>query len=269
MTPTLHGIDGRQYAIYESPNNARSVLFLHGNSLSSETFASQFVPELEKEFHLVAFDFLGHGASGNSPSPSEDYSIQGMVSQVQAVVEHLELNKPIVIANSLGGHIALHYASEVGDIGGIGIFGTPPLRTVADMATAFLPTLDVGLLFKPELTSEEALVLAKVFIQVERQEILVQQILRTDPAFKTSLYQDISNWSEEDEAEIVKKSGIPILVAHGEKELGVSLEYIQQIDFPTLFERKIQVIENAFHCTQLSQPKEFNKLLLRFFKSLA
>ena len=73
----------------------------HGQSMSSLSNA------FREQYHLVVPDLRGHGDSDNPGS----YTMTQFVADLRALVGHLDLEKPVLVGHSLGGHIASKYAA--------------------------------------------------------------------------------------------------------------------------------------------------------------
>jgi len=68
--------DGVSIAVQDWGNPAGpEILFIHGFSQASLSWARQTSSELAKEFHIVTYDLRGHG---NSDKPLEPRQIQGI-----------------------------------------------------------------------------------------------------------------------------------------------------------------------------------------------
>ena len=88
-----------------------SILFIHGNGQSYLSWTRQLESSLADDFHLVAYDLRGHGNSGK-PWRIEDYNHACIwADDMDAVLAATGLVKPIVVAWSRGGLIAMHYIS--------------------------------------------------------------------------------------------------------------------------------------------------------------
>ena len=70
----------------------------------------QTAERLQDRYRCIALNLRGHGDSG--PSPEREYSFDLWDSDVQALVNTLELDRPVVIGHSLGGRVAFVYAGR-------------------------------------------------------------------------------------------------------------------------------------------------------------
>jgi pimeloyl-ACP methyl ester carboxylesterase len=98
----------------------RAVVLIHGGPGQNLATWDAFAPMLGPDLRAIALDMRGNGASCDA----DDYSYPSLASDVDAVVRHYGLTRPIVIGHSWGGQIAIYYASRNPDCGGvIGIDG--------------------------------------------------------------------------------------------------------------------------------------------------
>lgn len=151
-------------AVHASKSNTGtrpSIVFIHGNSLSSKMFASQMTDSrLSDKFDLSAIDLPGHGDSQNATEETvSTYSIDGFPAIIASAIRSLGLDpsQTIVFGHSLGGHIAIRLLSHF-KLAGLAITGTPPFDNTPDFAARFvMDDPSMGILFKPEkYTQEEA-----------------------------------------------------------------------------------------------------------------
>jgi len=86
---------------------SKYIVFLHGNSLSSETFKLQFEDDALNNYKLLAVDFPGHGKSGWSDNKERDYNLFGFRDAIVDIIKHLNIKDFIFAGHSFGGHVAI------------------------------------------------------------------------------------------------------------------------------------------------------------------
>ncbi len=112
------------------------ILLLHGFSQSALSWQAQLNdPQLQQAFQLVAVDLRGHGNSAK-PWRAEDYSSETWAGDVAAVLAATGLDRPVLVAWSFGGLVAMHYIRHYGTgqlaglqlVGGVGqlVLQPPP-----------------------------------------------------------------------------------------------------------------------------------------------
>ena len=86
----------------------QTIMFVHGYAGVLESWEHQ-INHFARNFRVVAPDMRGHG---QSDAPYTDYTMTEIVSDLQAIVEDLQLpEKFVMVAHSFGGSIAVEYAN--------------------------------------------------------------------------------------------------------------------------------------------------------------
>ncbi len=86
----------------------QTLMFVHGYAGCAETWEYQS-NHFAREYRVVVPDLRGHG---QSDAPYSSYTMQEMVEDLHAVVEHLKLPERIVlVGHSFGGSICVEYAN--------------------------------------------------------------------------------------------------------------------------------------------------------------
>lgn len=102
--------DGLTIRVAESGEaDAPSVLLIHGWGASIYMWRDWFVPLAAEGYRAVAIDLPGHGLS-DKPTDEGRYRLESLVACVRAVIEGTGLRRPHVVAQSMGGTIALELA---------------------------------------------------------------------------------------------------------------------------------------------------------------
>jgi pimeloyl-ACP methyl ester carboxylesterase len=259
-------VHGQKVAYAASSGTGPAVLLVHGNSSSSRIWQRVIDGEIGRRYRLVAIDLPGHGNSEDSKNCAA-YSIPGYAEVVRALIEPLSLQRAVFVGWSLGGHAVLEAAPELMDATGFMIFGTPPIPypPPADMGGAFLK---LGLGFKADWTAAEAREYV-ADLTAEGQlspEHALEDALRTDGRARSMLAESIEGVGFRDEMVLAQELSRPLAVLHGADEQIVALQYLENAasSFPTLWQRKVQVIDKAGHALQWEQPEAFSTALDAF-----
>jgi pimeloyl-ACP methyl ester carboxylesterase len=94
--------------VYESGKQyAKSVVLVHGTGADGAGIWKNLIPELEKKYHVVAFDLPGFARSGRE---SQMYSPKNYAAFIDWIVKKYTKGPVCIIGHSLGGAIALYYA---------------------------------------------------------------------------------------------------------------------------------------------------------------
>jgi non-heme chloroperoxidase len=108
--------DGLVLAGYESGNRqGPEILFIHGFSQCSLSWSSQFSsPALRNDFHLIAFDIRGHGASEKPADVSRYADDRLFADDVHIIMEAFNLKGPVLVGWSYAGRIISDYVTDYG-----------------------------------------------------------------------------------------------------------------------------------------------------------
>ncbi|MFX1294064.1 MAG: alpha/beta fold hydrolase [Promethearchaeota archaeon] len=94
---------------YIEKGQGENLVFLYGFLMNSWVFETQ-MEYFSKNYHAITIDYLGHGKS-NKPE-SEAYELQDLAQYVEeALSQILRDEKVILVGHSMGGMIALIYAT--------------------------------------------------------------------------------------------------------------------------------------------------------------
>jgi non-heme chloroperoxidase len=101
------------------------ILFIHGWSQSQLCWARQVGGGLADEFRLVTFDNRGHGMS-EKPAEADSYKDgQLWADDAAAVIDEMELDRPVLVGWSYGGFIVTDYIRAYGEerVAGVNLVG--------------------------------------------------------------------------------------------------------------------------------------------------
>jgi len=123
------------------------ILLIHGFMQCHMSWRAQLESSLADEFRLIAIDNRGHGRSDKPDNPSAYQDGQYWADDVAAVIDQLELNKPVLVGWSYGGLIMLDYCQRhgCGNIAGIN-FVAAAVRRITDPSAPAPPEFRKNLL---------------------------------------------------------------------------------------------------------------------------
>lgn len=250
----------------ESGEGSTCIVFLHGNSLSADTFIHQFDSHLLKKFKLIAIDFPGHGKSGWSNQKEKDYNLFGLRDIVVDLIKQLKIKDFIFAGHSFGGHVAVECLPLLNNCRGIFIWGTTPTTLPLDTFQLFLPNPDMVLMFKQDLSEEELAKYGKLILNEEEKDFLIEIIKQADPQFRTFISQSLADGKLSDEVAILQSSEIPVAILYGVDDPLINLNYLNKLSLPNIWKNKILLFKNSGHSIQLDNPDKFNQTLFEFAK---
>jgi len=98
---------------YVTAGTGEPCILIHGFPDFWYTWRAQ-MPELAKHFQVVAIDQRGYNLS-DKPEGVENYRIEKLVGDLNAVVEHFKAPKVIIVGHDWGGMVAWTYAMQFPD----------------------------------------------------------------------------------------------------------------------------------------------------------
>lgn len=84
------------------------IIFVHGLTANAFSFQA-FADELARDHRVFAYDLRGRG---DSDKPESGYSIPIHAADLAALIDELDLDRPIVAGHSLGALIGLYFATQ-------------------------------------------------------------------------------------------------------------------------------------------------------------
>jgi pimeloyl-ACP methyl ester carboxylesterase len=99
MTPMTLDVPGGKI-VYEEAGRGRPIVLLHAAIADRRMWDREF-SEIGKDHHVVRYEARGYG--GSTPATSEFYPVRDLV----ALLDHLHLERPLVVGASMGGAVAL------------------------------------------------------------------------------------------------------------------------------------------------------------------
>lgn len=240
------------------------IIFLHGNSLSSDSFLSQFQDQRLQEYRLIAIDFPGHGLSQPGNDTIENYNLFYFRDLILSFVKELNIDTYILAGHSLGGHVAMECLPYASNCKGLMLWGAPPVTLPLDTSLLFKPDPRVALLFKSNLSSSERHELASLLTLPEHTSVIEKMLEKTVPAFREifpiSLFQGLVS----DEFQLLNASGLPVAILHGSKDELVNFGYYTTLEINNLWKGEPLLLENIAHSPQIESPELFNNLIIQF-----
>lgn len=103
---TVTAPDGVEIAYETMGTGTPALVFVHGWSCDRTYWEGQLEP-FSADFRVVAMDLAGHGESGQN---RDDWTIASYGADVAAVVEHLGLERVVLIGHSMGGDVVVDAA---------------------------------------------------------------------------------------------------------------------------------------------------------------
>lgn len=268
MTVQVTGYGGVPLAVETAGDpGAPAILLIHGWSQAGLSWRKQLEGPLAERFFLVAPDLRGHGASGKPLDPSAYNSAAPWAGDVQTVIDHFALRRPVLVGWSMGGKVLLDYLRVQGDAGLSGVVHVGSAVTSGRfthpdaLAQRGTPAVLAQGMYEDDLATNLAATLA--FLQVCTSHPLPGEDLAWMMGFNMLCPPSVraaARLRHEDYRPTAAATQVPALCLWGDQE---------QIMPRVLFDEAVQsfanaegvVFEGCGHCTFWEDPARFDKVL--------
>jgi pimeloyl-ACP methyl ester carboxylesterase len=123
--PTIPVRDTTIY--YEQTGTGPTLLFIHGMCGDTRVWDGQ-VARLADQFSCVTYDRRGHTRSGSGTEPE---SVETHAADAAALIEALELDRPVAVGSSGGARIGVELARARPELLAGAVFSEPPIFSLA------------------------------------------------------------------------------------------------------------------------------------------
>lgn len=238
-----------------------TIVLIHGNSSSSKIFKATLESD-SIPYNKIAVDLLGHG--NNQPehlNQEEHFSIVAYKKDILKQLEHVE-DDVLLVGNSLGGHIAIEIASQVKNLKGLVIFGTPPLKKPLNFDEGFLPVEELQTFFKEEPShSEIETTINAIVNNKEAYSRIVSDFKKANPLVRKAIATDAANGNFSNEYDYFIKTETPKYIISGDQDISINSGYLQKITDDCNGSCNLIVFENCGHYPSIEQPEKFNNTI--------
>ena len=250
---------------YESSGNSsgRPVVFIHGFPFSQEMWNPQVLP-LSFDYRVITYDIRGHGESDVGDG---QYLIEFFVDDFIGLLDHLKVDRAIVVGLSMGGYIALRAIERNPErFRALVLCDT---RSEADSNQGKIKrALNVRL-----VKTEGVRKFAEEFVDT----IFTPETFKTKPNTVKSIQEIIEKTSpisiagtlvalaaRTDTTPSLSKIIVPTLILVGEHDALTPVTSAESMH-EKIRNSEFHIIPKAAHMSNLENPDEFNQHLVKFF----
>lgn len=271
MTPQFITSKSVDLAFFEVTRESKKlVFFIHGNSSSAKTWKRQYADPLFSNYRLIFLELPGHGQSGGSTDPLNDYTLPALGATMAEAINKLADGLPyIIIAASLGTNIiaeALKFNLHPKGLVLVGpciTGGKYKFENMVKPGTAVSVVLtDNAPLNQVEQYASEIILDSDPLI---RQEF-VNDYLKVKAQFRSSLAMSIQNNNYSNQIELVKSINVPVLIVFGREEKVIDPHYLNDSPF-MLWNDEVIRLSNASHLAYIDQSKSFNLTVIEYLEN--
>ena len=275
--PAAHGLS--LHAL-EWSTEGTPLLFLHGFGNDCHVW-DEAAPRVAPHYRTLALDQRGHGDSDNDAEGRYDHAT--MAEDVEAALEHLGIERVVLVGHSMGGRVSMHFA------------GRHPERMAGLVIVDSGPELDTRGTMRIRMETESS---ELVYDSVRQYERLLMELYpsakpatmaalarhwlreRPDGRFEPKLDPNLRRWRQAEESpeqlrarsaeetqrlwKALENLPCPTLVVRGAASDVLDADTADRMADDVLEKGTLVVIPRASHSVMLDNPEAFNVALCDF-----
>lgn len=265
MSSTDFAQSGKAQIYFETAGEGEAVVFIHAGVADSRMWNPQF-EDIPEGFTFVRLDLRGFG---HTKLPKESYTD---CEDVLAVMDHLGIEKAVMVGCSIGAEAALDLATFAPyRLSGLVLIGAsapgfdPPSSDYrSPQAPAVLEAFEAGDLERVAELEAETWVVGRGRERSDVDPEVFDLVRRMDlTGLKTE--NDRDERRKAPKLEALSHIDMPSLIIVGEHDLPQLLEAAEHLEETFEHSQRV-VIENAAHLPSLEQPEQFNQAFFDFLR---
>ena len=272
----VEGSDGTPLnVLVKGPEAAPAILFIHGIGQSHLSWEEQFRSDLADTYRLVAFDLRGHGNSGKPVSAQSYDNTRIWADDVAAIVERVGIERPIIVAWSYGGAVAVDYVRHYGaqNVAGLNLVGAyggliaqPAPNTEGDDFKIFseLRQKQYSSNIDDNIAASRGMVkwlTSKKMPQAWQDRATMIGLMLPSYARRAMWKHPMNN------QDLLDQMDMPLLLSVGAQDLGTPVDVGRTLAAEAA-NGKLSVYEESGHSPFVEDPKRFNAELRDFAKTV-
>jgi len=259
---------------YTDSGDGPPLVFIHGAWSDAEGWQPQ-VEAFGDDYRTITYDLRGHGETG--PSDRQPYSVGLFVEDLEALLDELDVDRPVLCGLSLGSMIAQSYLARHPDrVEGVVLAGAlrtfPPVRIPTPLKYAMSPMVPLSV----SLTTAGTRATFKALLGSIRMITGGPWLSRDADARRAALeaveetprgeFRKIFKALYQYEPPALDGISVPTLIAYGEHDARPVKRQSDELA-RTLDGQAVQ-IAGAAHLVNQDNPEAFNETLAEFLTGL-
>lgn len=258
---------------YERRGEGPAVVFVHASMLDHSMWDEQ-TEALSDDYTTVTYDLRGHGRTGGTADPA--YSMAQYADDLNALLDALDLDRPVVCGWSFGGTVALtHAAAHPDRISGLVLAEswTPEILSGVDwlfrrvVLNVLVPP--VRLLGLERVERANVWLTERVFRGSSGEYENVERLREAAPKMSTDEFAKVARLMTRFHETTVDLSAVsvPTFVLYGENGLPYVRTHAAKLA-ATLPDVEVDEVPGAGHAANLDAPDYFTDALRAFLASV-
>lgn len=267
----INGTNGTNL-FYKDWGTGQPVVFVHGWCINCDSWEYIMQDMTDRGFRCIAYDQRG---CGRSDQASDGYDYSTLADDLSALIEHLDLKDVVLVGHSMGCGVITRYLADYGDIRvkKAVLLGTttPYLIKAEDNPNGFDESfLNDILNFMKNDRPGYVRSLADPFfgfpnpvnpVSADMVDWAVALTLQASLKAAVELQKTIVLTDQRDE---LGKIDIPVLILHGDKDIGLPLHISATPTHNLLANSKLKILKDQPHGMYISAPALLTSEITQF-----
>jgi len=259
---------------YEDYGKGQPVILIHGWPLSRKSWEQQVWKIVEAGYRCISYDRRGFGISS---APWDGYDYSSLTTDLNALIEELDLKDVVLVGFSMGGGEVVRYFTDYGSdkIAKAALISSivPLVKQKSDNPDG-VPEKDLEGI-KDALESDRLGFLkefSKGFYNYDdnkdrvSQAILDYDFIIASHASPRATIETAKAWMDTDFRPELKNVDKPTLIVHGDADATVPIETSAKQAAAHIADNQFEIIKGAPHGLNITHSEELNTLLIDFLK---
>jgi 3-oxoadipate enol-lactonase len=252
---------------YRDRGTGLAVVFVHGHPFDQSMWDPQ-VEALSWQYRVITLDLRGYGAS--EVPDAEVTTLETMAKDIEGLLDHLKIQKAVVVGLSMGGQIAMAFADLFPErLAGLVLAATFAEGETPEGAAARRAMADRFAKEGSVLPGGEML-----------PKLLAAASVKRDPALAVKVYTMIANAPpagaaaalrgralRKDYLAPLRQIAVPTLIVVGTEDQFSPIERAERIR-ETIPGSRLEIFEGIGHMPNLEAPDQFNALLHEYLATI-
>lgn len=276
--PTKSALNNPSISYIDVGTGSKTLILVHGLA-SNAGFWRYVIPELSKEYRVIAVDLPGYGKSQKDAYP---YSISFYAEQIKRLADELKLKKFTIAGHSMGGQIAIMFSLKYPERLEKLVLASPAgIEEFEKGEGDWLRSVMTKNFIKKTYEDGVRRNLANNFYSWDdsKWEWMVEERVRMAKAkdfdeFTYTVVRCVNAMLDEPTFDKIKNISAPTLIVYGKYDALIPNPYLNPGFTADVFKWgatqipncKLYEIDNCGHMLQIEKPEEFTKVVLDFLK---
>ena len=258
---------------YEDYGSGQPVILIHGWPLSRKSWEQQVWKIVESGFRCISYDRRGFGTSS---SPWEAYDYSALASDLNTIIEGLELENAVIVGFSMGGGEVVRYLTDYGSgkIAKAALISSiiPLVKKKSDNPDG-VPEKDLEGIIDALQNDRVGFLkeFSKGFYNFDEnkgnkvsQAQLDYDFIVASFASPRATIQTALAWMDTDFRSEMKNVDVPTLIVHGDADATVPIETSADQAAKGIKDNTYEIIKGAPHGLNTTHADELNTILIDF-----